>query len=141
MGTRALVHIKSIGKDSKTLVTLYRQYDGYVSELGDDIYSLLNKGDVRIVCGYDQNDRHPEAFNGMGDLAAYMVKNLKEGIGNVYINEPDSISCGEEYVYILYLVQNELMLKVIDVYSDEVYLGKLSMFPTLLEKWNQDCEA
>jgi hypothetical protein len=29
MGTRALVHVKEGGRDSRTLVTIYRQYDGY----------------------------------------------------------------------------------------------------------------
>ena len=41
MGTRTLVHIKD-GK--KTIATIYRQYDGYPSGMGEDIKRILNKG-------------------------------------------------------------------------------------------------
>lgn len=38
----------------------------------------------------------------MGDLAAYLIANLKKGIGNVYIHSLDISGVGEDYTYTLY---------------------------------------
>lgn len=74
MGTRSLLHIKDEGK---TLVTLYRQYDGYPTGMGKDIKDALAKGKARLTNGYSGSDKNPEVFNGMGCLAAYLVVELK----------------------------------------------------------------
>lgn len=97
MGTHALIHIKENGK---TLVTIYRQYDGYLSGLGLEIQSLLTGS--KIVNGYGMGDAIPETFNSMGCLAAYLISKLKTKIGNVYIYPIDSKNCGEEFTYTLY---------------------------------------
>lgn len=105
MGTRCLVHIKSEGLNSPTLVTLYRQYDGYPNGIGRDIQEILGDGKGKILNGFGSQDT-PEFFNGMGCLAAWVIKELKERIGNVYIYPPDSEGCGEEYTYIIYKTEN-----------------------------------
>lgn len=101
MGTRTLLHIKEKGMESPTLVTIYRQYDGYPDGLGLDILKAINMGDCKIVNGYMLGDEIPQAFNTMGCLAAHIIGQLKTKIGNVYIYPTDSKNCNEEFTYYL----------------------------------------
>lgn len=93
MSTRSLTHIKEY--DGKTILTIYRQGDGYPEGHGLDLARILARGGV--VNGYSR--RPGEAFNGMGCLAAAVIASLKEGIGNIYVFPADSEDCGEEFVY------------------------------------------
>lgn len=112
MGTRTLVHIKD-GK--KTIATIYRQYDGYPTGMGDDIKKILNQGMVNIRNGYGINDQVPKQFNGMGCLAAYLIGELKEKkIGNVYIFPTNSKDVGEDYTYTISEDLGILNLKVVE---------------------------
>ncbi len=97
MGTRALIHIKDKGV---TLLTIYRQFDGYPSGLGQELGEILSGQE--LPSGYiDDKSLAPSFYNGMGCLAAYIVKELKEKWGNVYIYPVDSQDVGEDYVYII----------------------------------------
>lgn len=114
MGTRTLVHIKD-GK--KTIATIYRQYDGYPTGMGDDIKKILNEGMVSILNGYSSNDKAPRQFNGMGCLAAFLIGELKDKkIGNVYILPINSKDVGEDYTYTISqdLLFGTLNLKVVE---------------------------
>ena len=124
MGTRALIHIKDSSLDSPTLVTIYRQYDGYMSGLGKDILKALNMGDCYIVNGIEQQSDDTLRFNGMGCLAAYLISKLKKEIGNVYIYPTDSIDCGEEYTYTLYVCNGSLNCTV-SAYGELIEHGSL----------------
>lgn len=97
MGTRSLTHVKD--ESGATLVTIYRQYDGYPTGMGADLLAILRGRTV--VNGYGVES--DSVSNGMGCLAATIVKRLKDSTGNVYIYPPDSIDCGEEYVYTITL--------------------------------------
>ena len=97
MGTRALIHVKKDDKDSDTLVTIYRQYDGYPTGLGDDIKSIL--GGKKVVNGYQDASKE---VNGMGCAAAMLIAGLKDGCGNVYIKPVDTEDVWEEYTYTLW---------------------------------------
>ena len=157
MGTRSLVHIK---EDGKTLVTLYRQYDGYPTGMGADIKDALNKGKARLTAGgHSGKDASPEVFSGMGCLAAYLIGALKtpsetgdgssldrrNAIGNVFVFPVDSSDCGEEFTYTLDTktpklskagerVAPVLHLEV-KAGHDVVYSGALAKFnPAKLEK-------
>lgn len=110
MGTRALIHIKDQGK---TLVTIYKHWDGYPDGLGKNLERLLEGASVKN--GYQYGDEAPKVFNGMGCLAAWLIKALKEGIGDVYLYPPDSTDTGEEYVYIISVQNNRLCLNTYDV--------------------------
>lgn len=102
MGTRSLTHIKDdVWEDEtpKTVVTIYRQMDGYPSGLGQELAEFLDG--FTVVNGFGLNP--PEKIaNGMGCLAAQVVAHLKDGVGSVYLYPPDSEDCGEEYVYTIY---------------------------------------
>jgi hypothetical protein len=115
MGTRTLVHIKD-GK--KTITTIYRQFDGYPTGMGEDIKKILNNGEVEILNGYSGSSKSPAQFNGVGCLAAYLVGELKQQkIGNIYLFSPNEKNCGEEYIYTLTVKEGDVFLKVLDVYS------------------------
>jgi hypothetical protein len=101
MGTRSLTKFIETYKDDKgkvkkqTLTTVYRQMDGYPSGMGNDLAKFLSKGKLVNGIGGDQG----LVFNGMGCLAAQVIKELKDGPGNIYIYPAKAAGCGEEYTY------------------------------------------
>lgn len=123
MGTRSIIHIKD---DKKTLATIYRQYDGYPTGMGEDIKGILNNGEVEILNGYGGSSRIPSQFNGMGCLAAFLVGELKDKkIGNVYLYPANSKDMGEEYVYTLSNKKGKLYFKVQDVWNKKILFNGL----------------
>lgn len=108
MGTRSLTHVK---QGNQTIVTTYRQYDGYPRGIGNDIARFLSGR--KVVNGWTTKDEGPRHnFNGMGCLAAALVGHLKDGkIGNVYVHPPDDGDCGEEYRYTISHDGNGIILK------------------------------
>jgi hypothetical protein len=102
MGTRSLTHIKDdVWEDGQqpgpTIVTIYRQMDGYPSGHGKELAKFL--AGRTIVNGFGSGTPG-KASNGMGCLAATLVGHLKgDSIGGIYLYPPDSEDCGEEYIY------------------------------------------
>jgi hypothetical protein len=103
MGTRARVNVID---GNQTLVSIYRQMDGYPDSLGKELADFA--GPMTIVNGYSMDQHAPEYANGMGCLAAQLIAHLKLNsdyvkhggvIGNVYIRDTSDESHGEEYVY------------------------------------------
>lgn len=124
MGTRTLVHIKD-GK--KTIATIYRQYDGYPTGMGDDIKEALNLGNVTILNGFG-GQTIPSHFNGMGCLAAFLIGELKQKkIGNVYIFPANSKGVGEDFTYTLSESNGKVKLKVVENYKT-IFNGLLKDF-------------
>jgi len=103
MGTRSLTHVietyKHNGKKKKqTLLTMYRQYDGYPSGHGADLVNFLEGS--KVVNGYGMNDEgSKKVFNGTGCLAAQLVAHFKKGVGGFYLHRPNAKDCGEAYTY------------------------------------------
>lgn len=121
MGTRALIHVKD-DRSETTLVTIYRQFDGYPEGLGADLRAIV--AGKTIVNGY--NDPVTQ-INGAGCLAAQIIANLKEGCGNVYIYPPNSEDVGEEYTYTISCDAGRVMVQCLDVlYKTVIYEGPLS---------------
>ena len=93
MATRAIVSIarREEGvsfseKPSKTIVDIYHHYDGYPEGLGVTLASYLH--DKKITNGLGSRDDY-DYFNGLGCLAASLVAELKDGQGNIYIEDPE----------------------------------------------------
>lgn len=104
MGTRSLTHVIATYKDSNnkksktTLLTMYRQFDGYPSGMGADLVEFLEGS--RVVNGLGMDDINSKrVFNGAGCLAAQLVAHFKQGAGSFYIEPPNAKNCGEEYTY------------------------------------------
>ncbi len=95
MGTRSLTHV---AEDGETILTLYKQYDGYLDGHGLDLAEFLK--DISIVNGISSNAT--KIANGMGCLSAQLVAHLKNSPGNLYIYPPNSKDCWEEYTYHVY---------------------------------------
>jgi len=108
MGTRSLTHIKN--QSGQTLVTLYRQYDGYPDGHGQELADFL-KGKT-IVNGFSGEDKTRGNFNGMECLAASVIAFFKEGIGGFYLQPPDSKDFGEDYTYTIYQADNRPAIKI-----------------------------
>ena len=124
MGTRALINIKENGEESPTIVTIYRQYDGYPSGLGLEIIRELIGS--KVVNGIGSAQDVPLFFNGMGCLSAYLVKMLKKDIGGVYLYAPGSIDVGEDWTYTIFQEGDAAMLEII-CYYDSVKRARINL--------------
>ena len=78
MGTRSTI---AIYENTKHLVTIYQQYDGYPSGVGLQLAKFVSSGKLVNGLGGDKG----LVFNGMGCLAAALIKELKDGPGGTYI--------------------------------------------------------
>lgn len=148
MGTRCLTRIHT--EDGKKLVNLYRQFDGYPSGHGNDLFNFLD-GFV-IVNGYTGSEG-PKGANGAGCLAAQLVAHFKlrhnetnrrrdAAIGGFYIYPTDAEDCGQDYEYIVTVKEpswdgkekfGSLSIKVIG-YRDVEFDGNLTDFHTFCNK-------
>lgn len=107
MGTRSLTHVITEWTDKttqntkkKTLVTLYRQMDGYPSGMGYDLVEFLEGSKIVNGISLTDKDKKPKrTFNGAGCLAAQLIAHFKTGVGGFYIEPINAKNCGEEYVY------------------------------------------
>lgn len=115
MGTRCVTHVK--GNNGQTLVTLYRQFDGYPSGHGVELLEFLDK---KILIDGIRDETLDNAFNGMGCLSAALIANFKKEIGGFYIVAADSRA---QYVYVVepdetggvrVTVNGELLQEVLD---------------------------
>lgn len=121
MGTHA--HINILDEDDIHFTTIYCQYDGYPSGVGNDIYNIL--GHRKLVNGF--NDERTQV-NGMHDAAALLVAGMKSGIGNIYIYGPQSNSFVVDYTYNLWTSGSEMFMSIYDFRGENLYNGPLADF-------------
>lgn len=109
MGTHSTTHIYNgnISKENH-LVSIYKQYDGYISVYGADLSDFLNK--MKLVNGYDSTQDNGGFANGMGCLSAQLIKHFKDGIGGYYIT---NVNDSQEYDYHIYDDGVTICIKVI----------------------------
>lgn len=123
MGTRSLTHVKD--NNQETILTIYRQYDGYPSCMGQDIVNQLK--DKILINGYSIPETH---INGMESAAAMLISGIMmdnkytKKTGNFYIYPANSKDCGEEYTYTVYEKDNAIHIKV-ESYDTVIYDGLL----------------
>ncbi len=101
MGTRCLVEIYD--GNNNIICTLYRQYDGYPEGMRADIEKILYH--AVITNGISSMERRANYFNGMEELATIVVMKLKQSspCGNVYLFQAGIRNVGEEYIYLIKL--------------------------------------
>lgn len=78
MGTRSTI---AIYENTTHLVTINQQYDGYPSGVGLQLAKFVSSG--KLVNGL--GGHKGLVFNGMGCLAAALIKEFKDGPGGTYI--------------------------------------------------------
>tara|TARA_R100000687_G_scaffold61392_1_gene49567 strand:+ start:149 stop:589 length:441 start_codon:yes stop_codon:yes gene_type:complete len=135
MGTRSLTRViprqeglsfsEGHNHVDKSVVNIYKQFDGYPEGLGLDLAEFLSE--FTIVNGLGADRYEPRIANGVGCLAAQLVGYLKDGPGNIYLEELNGEPGDhwEEYIYTLYPKENEpTYMSIYDVYAKEcVFVG------------------
>lgn len=123
MGTRSLTYVYGGDRETKPLVCLYRQYDGYPSGHGQELIDFLKP--IKLVNGLGLNSDGKKLANGMGCLAAQLVAHFKDGPGQFYLHEPvlDQDSC-QDYEY--HIFDHEIEVK--DGYGKTVFAGDYEEF-------------
>ena len=119
MGTRSLTYVYETSdfaddkNNLKPITCIYRQFDGYPTGIGADIKAVLCN--ARVVNGLPCGSKE-KLFNGMGDLAAMLIYELKQGdTGNVYIQVPVlNEDAWQEYEYHITEIEGTIFLKVKD---------------------------
>lgn len=91
MGTRSLIRFKERYPDgeTKTLVTIYQQFDGYLNGVGKELAEFLLQ--KKIINGISSSLQYIDYFyaNGPGCLAAQFISKFKTEVGGLYIYPED----------------------------------------------------
>ncbi len=135
MGTRSLTRViprqkgLSYGEGhnhvEKSVINMYRQYDGYPTGHGIDLAEFLD--DFKVVNELGADSYKSRIANGASCLAAQLVQHFKDGPGNVYLEavngEPGD--SWEEYIYTVYPKEGEpLYISIYDVWKKEcIFVG------------------
>jgi len=120
MGTRSLTFIKDEYDKNNNIICMYRQYDGYLSGHGKELAEFLQ--DFTVVNGYS-NITPARSANGMSCLAAQLVAYFKDGIGNIYLYPTNTSDVGEEFIYTISLIDNQLNIDVKDWNDKIIFSG------------------
>tara|TARA_X000001382_G_scaffold25161_1_gene15758 strand:+ start:68 stop:508 length:441 start_codon:yes stop_codon:yes gene_type:complete len=121
-------------KPNKTIVDIYHHYDGYPEGLGVTLASYLNDKKITNGLGGREDRSYYDYFNGLGCLAASLVAELKDGPGNVYIEDPERKHSWLDYEYFVWGDDSKsIWISIFD--GDEcIFVGKPNK---LLEKYSQ----
>lgn len=110
MGTRASVAV--LDRNGRTIVEVYRQFDGYLSGLGQELQDFCDR--IHLVNGFNADHAHGSHANGMECLAAQLVERLKAGrLGGTYLIAA-GFDWGQEYRYRILPGQVHPILQVQD---------------------------
>ena len=127
MATRAKIHIARREEGvsfseipEKVMVSIYNHFDGYPEGLGVTLASYLD--DYKITNGLGRDNSY--VFNGLGCLAASLVAELKDGPGNVYIEDPERPHSWLDYKYYVWGDDNkDIWISIFDG-SECIFVGK-----------------
>jgi len=136
MATRAKIHIARREEGvsfseipEKIMVSIYNHYDGYPEGLGVTLASYLD--DYKITNGLGRDNDY--VFNGLGCLAASLIAELKDGPGNVYIEDPERPHGWIDYDYYVWGDDNkDIWISIFDG-SECIFVGKPQ---ALLDKYS-----
>jgi len=111
MSTRSLTIVRN--PEGNTLLTLYKQSDGYPRHYGYYLAKLLAQ--VRMTHGLIQDRNLGHSANGLGCLAAQIVAKLKDAAGEVYlVPEWDETNMYTRFVYIITTQEDHLTVKALE---------------------------
>ena len=127
MATRAMISIAkreegvSFSEEpNQTIVDIYHHWDGYPEGLGVTLASYLD--DKSIVNGLNP-DNEDIVFNGIGCMAASIVAQLKDGPGNVYIEDRGTHGWIDYYYVIWGDTDKEIWISIFDN-GECIFVGK-----------------
>lgn len=112
MGTRSTVKFYDEYQPNTPILSVYQQYDGYISGVGHKLAKFLQR--KTVINGYGSQTMETHA-NGMWCLAAQYVAENKTGIGGFYCtNSKDS----QEYNYQVRHIDGKFQIK-----CDKIFKG------------------
>lgn len=94
MSTNAVAHVYDEWGNETPISSIYKHWDGYPDGFGDQLREIAAK--YSIGNGIPGGGAPENFANGMGCFAAFLVKELKEQPGDVYLCPADQ---REEYNY------------------------------------------
>ena len=118
MSTHATIRII---ENNKSILTLYIQYDGYLTGVWQQLANFLK--DRKVVNGFKKPDA--KISNGMGCLAASLVCAFKQETGNVYLVDNTEFY---EYNYHICMKDNQLRVSVTDIDRKQLFAGNVDDF-------------
>ena len=127
MATRARIHIARREEGvsfseipEKVIVSIYHHFDGYPEGLGVTLASYLD--DFKITNGLGRDNDY--VFNGLGCMAASIIEYLKDGPGNVYIEDPERPHTWIDYEYYVWGdYHKDIWISIFDG-SECIFVGK-----------------
>lgn len=122
MGTRSLTFVYN--DNNQPIINMYRQFDGYPSGHGDELFNFL--ATKTIVNGFGEDTTG--LANGMGCLAAQLVDEFKKDVGGIYLESVDNRDCWQDYTYEIRPDGETFKIKVISYDGDIEFDGPLSEF-------------
>jgi hypothetical protein len=136
MGTRSIIKVHD--KNGKSIICMYRQFDGSLRYAGKQYLHFVKS--LRLVDGYSAGDK--KQANGMGCLAAQLVKKFKKLTGGFYLELPETkmFEVDAEFEYLIQpaaFSKNGLALfyrvdskdKFIELWPKIDKISKLNMYP------------
>lgn len=135
MGTRSTtVVIETGGEKEQILLNMYRQFDGYLSGHGKELYEFLFP--ITMCNGLPCGDKGAKFANGAGCLAAQLVAHFKVGAGGIYIDSPTKKAAigVHDYTYVIRVntyEPTEMDLQVLE-YGKEIYRGGVAGLEQLI---------
>ena len=105
MSTRAIINII---EDGEVFVRIYNQSGGCPTGLGQELADFLVG--FEIVDGLSLEAQEKKIANGMGCLAAQLIKHLKEEPGGIYIVPPGDHA--QEFEYYILEIEGKLYIVV-----------------------------
>lgn len=122
MGTRSLTKVI---EDGQIIVNMYRQFDGYPSGHGQELFNFLNG--ITLVNGMSGDEKRKIA-NGAGCLSAQIVAHFKKEPGGFYLYPASETNCGQDYEYLVD-VTNAKTPQVTVISGDaEMFKGTVAAF-------------
>ena len=143
MATRSLTIVKeSLSPSTKELVVIYKQSDGYPKGMGVKLANFL---EGYIIINGIPPDPDPKSANGMHDLAAQLVAEFTNGIGEIYLHPSGTRDVWEEFIYYIYpSTNNTLRIRTVETYhktdpqtSEQVIVEKVIFdgTPSEMKEW------
>ena len=105
----------------KTIVDIYHHWDGYPEGLGVTLAYYLEE--KKITNGLGSRDDWDYYFNGLGCLAASLVAELKDGPGNVYIEDRGTHGWIDYHYYVWGDYNKGIWISIFDG-TECIFVGK-----------------
>jgi hypothetical protein len=128
MGTRSITTIiDNQWPESKPekLCTMYRQYDGYPSVHGLELFDFLSQFTIVNGIGLDHTRK---IANGAGCLAAQMIAHFKQEPGGIYMTKTRTALDGEDYGYEITVTSALTIDVVVRSHKGKIFGGSLHEF-------------